>query len=102
MPNHTHYNKMNSFGLTLTALCCVVVVLGGLPFYSDAQLDPSFYRDTCPKVHSIIREVIRNVSKTDPRMLASLVRLHFHDCFVLVYTLSIFIHSPVSYSYSCM
>ncbi|CAJ2658013.1 unnamed protein product [Trifolium pratense] len=74
---------MNSFGLTLTALCCIVVVLGGLPFSSDAQLDPSFYKNTCPKVHSIVREVIRNVSKTDPRMLASLVRLHFHDCFVL-------------------
>nr|AII99873.1 peroxidase [Cicer arietinum] len=73
---------MKSFDLTLTVLWCVVVVLGGLPFSSDAQLDPSFYRNTCPNVHSIVREVIRNVSKTDPRMLASLVRLHFHDCFV--------------------
>jgi uncharacterized membrane protein SpoIIM required for sporulation len=98
MLSHTHNIKMNSFGLTLTALCCIVVVLGGLPFSSDAQLDPSFYKNTCPKVHSIVREVIRNVSKTDPRMLASLVRLHFHDCFVLVCVynniLCIFILSP--------
>ncbi|KAK7246124.1 hypothetical protein RIF29_40983 [Crotalaria pallida] len=66
------------------ALCCVVVVvLGGLPLSSEAQLDPSFYRDACPKVHSIVREVVRSVSKKDPRMLASLIRLHFHDCFVL-------------------
>ncbi|XP_061350503.1 peroxidase A2-like [Gastrolobium bilobum] len=64
------------------ALCCVVVVLGALPFSSDAQLDPSFYKDTCPKVHSLVREVLRNVSKSDPRILASLMRVHFHDCFV--------------------
>jgi len=74
----------SSFSLTLAALCCVVVVLGGLPFSSDAQLDNSFYRDTCPNVHSIVREVLRNVSKTDPRILASLMRVHFHDCFVQV------------------
>ncbi|KAH1208892.1 U3 snoRNP-associated protein-like [Glycine max] len=74
--------KMKSFHLTVTALCCVVVVLGVLPLSLDAQLDPSFYRDTCPRVHSIVREVVRNVSKKDPRMLASLIRLHFHDCFV--------------------
>ncbi|KAL2341527.1 hypothetical protein Fmac_009467 [Flemingia macrophylla] len=62
------------------ALCCVVVLLLGA--FSDAQLDNSFYKDTCPKVHSIVREVLRNVSKSDPRILASLIRLHFHDCFV--------------------
>nr|AFK40001.1 unknown [Lotus japonicus] len=67
---------------TLIALLCVVVVFGGLSLSSNAQLDPSFYRNTCPKVHSIVREVVREVSKKDPRMLASLDRLHFHDCFV--------------------
>lgn len=75
---------MSPLRLTVTALCCVVVVFGGLPFSSDAQLDPSFYNDTCPNVHSVVREVLRNVSKTDPRILASLIRLHFHDCFVQV------------------
>ncbi|GAU43772.1 hypothetical protein TSUD_377970 [Trifolium subterraneum] len=72
----------SSLHLTLTALCCIVVVLGGLPFSSDAQLDPSFYKNTCPNVHSIIRDVLSNVSKSDPRILASFIRLHFHDCFV--------------------
>ncbi|WVY93802.1 hypothetical protein V8G54_032890 [Vigna mungo] len=75
---------MRVFHGTVTALCCVVVVLGVFPLSLDAQLDPSFYRDTCPRVHSIVREVVRNVSKKDPRILASLIRLHFHDCFVQV------------------
>lgn len=87
---------MNPLHLSLTALCCVVIVLGGLPFSSDAQLDNSFYRDTCPRVHSIVREVLRNVSKTDPRILASLIRLHFHDCFVQVCNFHIIASSSLS------
>ncbi|QHO06400.1 hypothetical protein HN51_065259 [Arachis hypogaea] len=69
----------------LAIVLCGVVVLGTFPLSSDAQasqLDPSFYSATCPTVHSIVREVLRNVSKTDPRILASIMRLHFHDCFV--------------------
>jgi len=76
--------KMNSLRVVGIALCCTVAVFGVLPFSSNAQLNPSFYSKTCPNVSSIVREVIRNVSKTDTRMLASLVRLHFHDCFVQV------------------
>ncbi|MED6119421.1 hypothetical protein PIB30_011786 [Stylosanthes scabra] len=48
----------------------------------NAQLDPSFYNTTCPNVHSIVSNVLTNVSQSDPRILASLIRLHFHDCFV--------------------
>ncbi|XP_061373645.1 peroxidase A2-like [Gastrolobium bilobum] len=73
---------MSSLRLTVTILCCIVVVFGGLPFSSDAKLDPSFYKYTCPTVQSTVLEVITNVSKKDPRILASLIRLHFHDCFV--------------------
>ncbi|XP_027368312.1 peroxidase 15-like [Abrus precatorius] len=74
--------SMSPIRVEVAILCCALVVLGALPFSSDAQLDPSFYNKSCPNVHSIVREVIRNVSKSDPRMLASLIRLHFHDCFV--------------------
>ncbi|KAL2341526.1 hypothetical protein Fmac_009466 [Flemingia macrophylla] len=73
---------MKCLGVVAIALSCVVVVLVGLPYTSDAQLDPFFYKDTCPTLHSIVYKVIKKVSKTDPRMPASLVRLHFHDCFV--------------------
>ncbi|PNY06531.1 peroxidase [Trifolium pratense] len=75
---------MISLRVLAIALCYVVVVFGMLPSSSDAQLSPSFYTKTCPNVSSIVHEVISNVSKTDPRMLASLIRLHFHDYFVQV------------------
>ena len=74
---------MNSLGLT-TTLCCVLVVLGTLHCFSCEQLDPLFYNTTCPNVSSIVTDVLTNVSQSDPRMLASLIRLHFHDCFVQV------------------
>ncbi|CAJ1962928.1 unnamed protein product [Sphenostylis stenocarpa] len=86
---------MNSFSVLTVkvTLCCVVVMLGASLPFSDAQLDNSFYKDTCPKVHSIVREVVRNVSKSDPRILASLIRLHFHDCFVQGCDASILLNS---------
>ncbi|KAK7246127.1 hypothetical protein RIF29_40986 [Crotalaria pallida] len=74
---------MSSLSLTVSALCCVMVVLGvALPFTSDAQLNTTFYDSTCPNLQSIVSIVIFNASISDPRIGASLVRLHFHDCFV--------------------
>ncbi|GLJ14489.1 hypothetical protein SUGI_0234290 [Cryptomeria japonica] len=47
-----------------------------------AQLRPNFYRKTCPRAISIVEEVIKETIANEPRMGASLLRLHFHDCFV--------------------
>ncbi|XP_021891135.1 peroxidase A2-like [Carica papaya] len=46
------------------------------------RLSPTFYDETCPNVITIIREILQDALKFDPRMGASLIRLHFHDCFV--------------------
>ncbi|TQE01228.1 hypothetical protein C1H46_013135 [Malus baccata] len=48
----------------------------------DAQLTPTFYDESCPNATSIVRGVIQEALQTDPRIAASLIRLHFHDCFV--------------------
>ncbi|KAH7516730.1 lignin-forming anionic peroxidase [Ziziphus jujuba] len=56
-----------------------------LAFFSStctAQLSPSFYNTTCPNALNTIRTTIRNSISTERRMAASLIRLHFHDCFV--------------------
>lgn len=85
--------KMNPLSLTAKAFCCVVViVIVAVPF-SNAQLDPSFYNNTCSDLHSTVRGVLTNVSQSDPRILASLIRLHFHDCFVQVHTLNLLLIS---------
>ncbi|KAL8217648.1 hypothetical protein R6Q57_021021 [Mikania cordata] len=45
-------------------------------------LFPEFYSLSCPQANDIVMSVLESVIAKDPRMAASLLRLHFHDCFV--------------------
>ncbi|KAF5187994.1 Peroxidase [Thalictrum thalictroides] len=49
---------------------------------SNAQLSSTFYATTCPNISSIVRGVVQQALQSDARIGASLIRLHFHDCFV--------------------
>ncbi|GLT27137.1 hypothetical protein SLA2020_021630 [Shorea laevis] len=51
-------------------------------YHSNAQLSSTFYATTCPNVSSIVRTVLQSALNSDPRIGASLIRVHFHDCFV--------------------
>lgn len=42
------------------------------------------YLDTCPEAEGIILSWVEKAVFQDQRMAASLLRLHFHDCFVNV------------------
>ncbi|XP_047081382.1 peroxidase 70-like [Lolium rigidum] len=46
------------------------------------QLSPSFYARSCPTLQLIVRATMLKALLTERRMGASLLRLHFHDCFV--------------------
>ncbi|KAH9618104.1 hypothetical protein KSS87_010118 [Heliosperma pusillum] len=61
--------------LTIAPLCLSMENNGG-PLY------PSFYDHSCPKLQEIVWSVVANAVAKEPRMAASLLRLHFHDCFV--------------------
>ncbi|KAH9314548.1 hypothetical protein KI387_023175, partial [Taxus chinensis] len=64
-----------------SSIACIVMV--GLCWSAvNAQLSISFYRNTCPSVSTIVNAMIKQVVTNQPRMGASLLRLHFHDCFV--------------------
>jgi len=52
----------------------------------NGDLTPTFYNETCSNVSSIVRGIIETALLTDTRIGASLIRLHFHDCFVDVRT----------------
>jgi peroxidase len=45
-------------------------------------LTTTFYDQACPKVFSIVKAGVQKAVKAEKRMAASLIRLHFHDCFV--------------------
>jgi len=51
-------------------------------FIASAQLSSDFYGTTCPKALSIINSAVCSAVSKEHRMGASLLRLHFHDCFV--------------------
>ncbi|KAK4491105.1 hypothetical protein RD792_001827 [Penstemon davidsonii] len=48
----------------------------------DGQLSYNFYDKSCPKLAMIVRWGVWAAFKNDSRIGASLLRLHFHDCFV--------------------
>ncbi|KAH1155439.1 hypothetical protein AAZX31_18G192100 [Glycine max] len=48
----------------------------------SAQLSSTFYGKTCPNALSTIKSEVVSAVNNERRMGASLLRLHFHDCFV--------------------
>ncbi|GMI76941.1 PEROXIDASE 72 [Hibiscus trionum] len=62
--------------LSFAPLCFSGNTLGG------GYLYPQFYDHSCPKAQEIVKHFVAKAVAEDPRMAASLLRLHFHDCFV--------------------
>ncbi|KAM0933898.1 putative peroxidase [Dioscorea sansibarensis] len=50
---------------------------------SITSLQLKFYQNSCPQAEDIVFAGVQQAVSGDPRMAASLLRLHFHDCFVL-------------------
>ncbi|URD95775.1 lignin-forming anionic peroxidase-like [Musa troglodytarum] len=48
----------------------------------EAHLTPIYYANSCPHALSTIRTAVRSAIARERRMAASIIRLHFHDCFV--------------------
>lgn len=48
------------------------------------QLTANFYATTCPNLFQVVRKQVQIAAMNEMRMAASLLRLHFHDCFVNV------------------
>ncbi|XP_010423310.1 PREDICTED: peroxidase 53-like [Camelina sativa] len=66
-------------GLLIISLIAIVSSMFGT---SSAQLNATFYSGTCPNASAIVRSTIQQALQSDTRIGASLIRLHFHDCFV--------------------
>ena len=70
-------------------LVLLIFVVSGASVEGQDKLSPHYYKSTCPKVLSIVESVVASAIKKEPRMGASLLRLHFHDCFVNVSMVSL-------------
>lgn len=72
------HNCVDSGTMAFFVILCILAFIG----CANGQLSPTFYQSTCPNVTSIVGQVIQQALQTDTRIAASLLRLHFHDCFV--------------------
>ncbi|CAH1421529.1 unnamed protein product [Lactuca virosa] len=63
------------FFMALTPICFSKITNGG-------YLYPQFYDQSCPQATNIVRSIVAQAVAQDALMAASLLRLHFHDCFV--------------------
>ncbi|XP_074319185.1 peroxidase N-like [Silene latifolia] len=64
------------FGILLLTLELLFIV------HVQCQLAPDFYATSCPNVLQVVRQQVQIAVTNETRMAASLLRLHFHDCFV--------------------
>lgn len=71
----------NSFA-AIAPIIIFLFLLSNTPCNVNAQLSPTFYDATCPNLQTTIKTAVRKAISAERRMAGSLIRLHFHDCFV--------------------
>lgn len=69
----------------IQSIVLLFIVIFSVPV--QCQLDEDLYDDTCPNLTKLVRYGVWSAIRNETRMAASLLRLHFHDCFVNVNTL---------------
>ncbi|KAG2538889.1 hypothetical protein PVAP13_9NG373500 [Panicum virgatum] len=67
---------------TAAAMMAVVVAATLCLHGATAQQCEDYYASTCPDAYDIVKQVLIQAQESDVRIYASLIRLHFHDCFV--------------------
>lgn len=66
------------------SLLMIMIIFFMMCSSTRSQLTVDFYKSSCPNVLRTVRREVMNAIKNEMRMAASLLRLHFHDCFVNV------------------
>nr|XP_012466007.1 unnamed protein product [Gossypium raimondii] len=64
------------FNFLLHAFLCLALATTSFSF------SPKFYDNVCPQALPAIKKIVEAAVHREPQMGASLLRLHFHDCFV--------------------
>ncbi|KAL5705572.1 peroxidase [Ranunculus cassubicifolius] len=63
---------------------------------NGGYLYPQFYDHSCPQAQEIVKSIVAKAVAKEARMAASLLRVHFHDCFVMGCDASVLLDSSGS------
>ncbi|CAL5095643.1 unnamed protein product [Urochloa decumbens] len=69
----------------LLVAAAVVVAVTALASSPEAALQVGFYRETCPIAEDVVLEEMKLIVMEDATVAPSLLRMHYHDCFVQVW-----------------
>ncbi|KAL5707512.1 Peroxidase 52 [Ranunculus cassubicifolius] len=88
----------SSINITVT-FCIVFLSFACCTNHSAAQtpLSATFYDYSCPNLQSIVRRAMIRAVNSELRMGASILRLFFHDCFVLGCDASILLNDTATF-----
>lgn len=74
-----------------TVMFLMNVIVNGWMHGAVDGLRMDYYILACPVADLIIKNTVNRHLQKDPTLAASLVRMHFHDCFIQVRYLSFFL-----------
>jgi len=63
-------------------IAVMVFIMCSITNTAHGQLSSTFYDKSCPRALSVVQAAVKQAVANEKRMGASLLRLHFHDCFV--------------------
>lgn len=76
--------KLVSFVFVLSLLAFAPLCFCGRNNGGFGSLYPQYYDHSCPKAKEIVKSIMAKAFAREARIAASILRLHFHDCFVQV------------------
>lgn len=82
-PLHLQYNLVLAMG-SINQMLCIILLWFSIQSLLINTLEIGFYDNVCAEVETIVRKTTHRFISRDPSLAASLLRLHFHDCFVRV------------------
>ncbi|KAF7828533.1 peroxidase 20 [Senna tora] len=74
-------------------LIALTILYNSASLRAEGVLVYEYYKEACPLAEDIVRHNVEVEVLRDPRLAASLLRLHFHDCFVMGCDASILLDS---------
>ncbi|KAJ9538168.1 hypothetical protein OSB04_030901 [Centaurea solstitialis] len=70
------------------------LVFATLTTMAQGQTRVGFYRTTCPTVETVVQGAVQSAFQTNPVVAPGLLRMFFHDCFVLGCDASVLLSGP--------